>query len=187
MDIKKIGVDGNDNLTAGRDLYYTNAVNSDSEIGIINEIFDFVVEKANQREIVPPPSDRKKLIMLEEKIKLNFKDEGLDQFVKEYFTRLYKYMTWVDKCFQSLPINTQEDIENYIFILYNELKTNKMDNSKILKELPNNFLPPSHSKNPLYVNISHAIVLFFFDDCTIFEKTKQEKNNGKIPNLFDDL
>lgn len=189
--MKDIEIEGADNIASGRDTsisiinYNTIATESDSEIGIINNIFDYVIEttKNNKREEVPVNDN--KLLHLNEKILLNFKSEDEINEVRQYFTQLYTHIHWVEKCFQTLEEFHQDCIHHYIFNLYNNLKSQEKNKVAILKKLTTYFLPPKQSKNPSYFSIAQSIVLFFFDDCTIFEKTETEKL-GTL-DLFKDL
>lgn len=188
MNINKITGDGN--INANRDINYflDSATNQEAELGVINDIFIYVIENSKSQENIisnENPDFQNKLLHLNEKIKLNFQTENEIKEVQEYFTKLFSKISSVEKGFQLLDEDAQMDVHFYISSLYQDLKRAEENKVVILRQLTDAFIPPNHLKNPTYVSIAQAIVLFFFDDCTIFEKTKKESNNQT--NLFEDI
>lgn len=181
-------INGNENILSNRDTYVNNFATDEKDYGIITEIFEFVFKKINDDESTETESSsvKDKLIRIKEKIELNFKNAKEQNEVKEYFTKLYTKIFFVEKAFQALNSEEQNDIHFYISRIYNSLKRSDDNKSsiQILNELSLSFIPESHSQNPTYNSIAQGIVLFFFDDCTIFEKTDKEPDS---PNLFDGL
>ena len=98
---------------------------------------------------------------------------------------MFSKITAVEKSFQALDENDQQDVHFFISSNYYDIKREEQNKIIILKKLSSIFIPPTQIKNPTYYSISQAIVLFFFDDCTIFEKTVNEINMQS--NLFDQL
>lgn len=191
--MKDINVEGSENIASGRDTNLTRSVSnnyhlavsdSESEIGIINNIFDYVAKVASQTEINVKVNDTK-LLHINEKINLNFEKKEDRLEIRGYFTELYKNIHWVEKCFQSIDEFNQNCIHHYIRNKYNDLKIHEQNKILLLKSLTTFFIPPKQSKNPMYFTIAQSIVLFFFDDCTIFEKTEKEK--ARVLDLFKDL
>lgn len=182
-------VKGSNNITAIRDvnIYHSSAISQENEMGVINDIFKYVIEvtKSNENSFSNQGLSKEKLLHLNDKINLNFNSEAEINEVKEYFTQLFSRISAVEKHFQMLDENDQEDVHFYVSSAYNDLKRTEKDKVIILKRLSEAFIPPSNYKNPTYVSIAQAIVLFFFDDCTIFEKTKKEEI--KQINLFENL
>lgn len=182
-------INGNENYTANRDInvYQNSVASQENELGVINDIFIYVIEASKEKESLPANKDvlKDKLLHLNEKIKLNFQNGDEVKEVKDYFTQLFSKISAVEKSFQTLDENDQEDVHFYISSAYQDLKRDEENKVTILKRLSEAFIPPNHSKNPSYVSIAQAIVLFFFDDCTIFEKTKKETNNQT--NLFENI
>ncbi|MBF4515182.1 hypothetical protein IRZ71_02460 [Flavobacterium sp. ANB] len=188
--MKKNSVTGRNNIVANRDvnnIFQMQAINQEVELGVINEIFDFVIKEAKCLDLDESKkaftSDR--LIHIVKKISINFceKDEIVE--VKQYFTNLYSKIHSVEKSFQALNEDDQQSIHFYVSSKYFDLKRSEMKPIEILKNLADIFMPPSSIKNPTYVSIAQSIVLFFFDDCTIFEKTVDESNEQL--DLFADL
>ncbi|MDF0718235.1 hypothetical protein PY092_18885 [Muricauda sp. 334s03] len=184
-------INGDGNVASGRDTYITNnnIQNESKDYGVIQTIFNHVFERVNgeNREDEKKSSSAKdKLIHIKDKIELNFKTAEDIEEVKSYFTQLYTKISFVENAFQSLDSEEQTDIHYYILSHYKGLKRSSENLSpiKILSELTQIFIPEQYSQNPTYRGIAQAIVLFFFDDCTIFEKTKKEP---RTPTLFDKL
>jgi|APLak6261698768_1056241.scaffolds.fasta_scaffold00258_8 DNA primase catalytic subunit len=184
-------VNGNKNITSGRDTtfnqYVTNANNQEEELGIINEIFNFVIEEAKNIDVENSKkaftSDR--LIHIKNKIVLNFPEKEEIIEVQRYFTTLFTKIHSVEKSFQTLDENEQQSIHFYISSKYYDFKRKELKPIEILKKLAEIFIPPAQHKNPTYVSIAQSIVLFFFDDCTIFEKTILEENGQQ--SLFENI
>ncbi|SNB22487.1 hypothetical protein KU06062604_780008 [Flavobacterium psychrophilum] len=182
-------INGNDNFTAQRDVnvYQSSVDTSENEFGVINDIFNYVIKVANEKELVDSKKalTTDKLVHLNEKIKINFQNENDINEVKIYFTQLFSKINAVEKSFQTLDENDQQDVHFFVSSNYYDIKREEENKIVILKKLANFFIPPNQIKNPTYFSISQAIVLFFFDDCTIFEKTKSEINLQT--NLFDNI
>lgn len=173
---------GNNNITAGGDVIF-NSPNEQREQGVLEDIFKYVLDRIGTSDQKKEKAD--KLLHTKQKIELNFKSDDEQHEVKEYFTKSYHKITLIEKYFELLTSEEQSDVHNYSYLKYRELKGNGKAPINILRELFKIFLPDGKEKNPQYINLANALVLFFFDDCTIFEKTEQEKNKQKT--LFDEL
>ena len=179
---------GDGNISSGRDTFINQIEATKNDYGVIEIMFEFVLKKIEDNDDTDTKSSttRDKLIHIKDKIELNFKTQVERSEVKEYFTKLYTKINFVEKAFQSLDTEEQNDVHFYILNNYNSLKRNDDETSpiEILTELAHGFIPENQLQNPTYKSIAHAIILFFFDDCTIFEKTSKEPI---FPNLFDGL
>jgi hypothetical protein len=185
----KNSIEGHKNIVANRDvnIFQDSANRTENEIGVINDIFNYVLEVTKEKELVDSKKalTTDKLIHINDKIKINFQKESDITEVKEYFTHLFSKIYAVEKSFQTLEENDQQDVHFFVSSNYYDLKREGEDNIQILKKLSNIFIPPNQIKNPSYFSVSQAIVLFFFDDCTIFEKTLAEMNLQT--SLFDKI
>lgn len=179
----KTNIEGNNNIVAGSGSKVFVIPDEKREQGVIEEIFQMVLDKIETQQTNKAQPER--LVHTLEKIQLNFFDIEEQQEVKCYFTASYNKISLIERYFETLENEDQNDIHNYAFLNYCELKTKFNSQILILRELFKVFIPDSKDKNPQYVNIANAIVLFFFDDCTIFEKTQSERI--KQISLFDDL
>ncbi len=184
--IEDINIPGDHSKVVGGDDNSVTNIYSDNEKreqGILEEIFNYVINKVKDNSKRNKKSD--KLIHTKEKIELNFEGEAERQEVKEYFTHSYHKIILIESYFELLSAEDQNDIHSYSYLRYQELK-GKLDSPiNILRELFKIFLPDGKEKNPMYINLANALVLFFFDDCTIFEKTAHEKDDHKT--IFDEL
>lgn len=177
---KKIKGDGNFMADGNIYLNYT----PEEDYGVIKTIFKYVLDKTESDQSDEPSLSRDKLIHINEKIILNFSENSEREVVRKYFTQLYLKISFVEKAFSSLSNDEQSDIHFYIYSNYQEFKRESIKPIEILTKLSSTFIPSNQFKNPNFRSIAQAIVLFFFDDCTIFEKTPSEDT----PNdLFSDL
>lgn len=145
----------------------------EAEVTIIDEIFQDVLAaiKANPPSAAPAgPS-----IALNEKISINFISTEEQEAVAEFVRAALLKMTLIEGTFKTLDVETQKDITGHVFHRYSERKLKGAKNIDILLELFTEFTPATKASDPRFTNLARAFVLFFFDDCTIFEKTEQEK------------
>jgi hypothetical protein len=179
----KTKIEGNHNIVSEGDATIFIAPDEKKEQGIIEELFEFVLEQVDENK--KSKNRPNKLVHTLDKIKLNFTNVSEQNEVKQYFTNSYNKITQIEKYFETLDNEEQNDIHNFAHLKYQELK-HKYDNPiETLRNLFKEFVPKNKESSPLYVNISNAIVLFFFDDCTIFEKTKKEES--KQTSIFDSI
>lgn len=175
---------GKNNIQSGRDTIVQSL--DLNEYGIIDDIFENVLNKIKDSSPIDTKSSnvQDKLIHINKKIEINFKRDEEREEIKQYFTQLFTKITIVESIFQTLDTEQQNDIHYYILNCYNGYKRDSSISNpvEILEKLSLNFLPNNQFKNPTYNSIARAIVLFFFDDCTIFEKTDTEP---KQHTLFD--
>ncbi|OFY22722.1 MAG: hypothetical protein A2W98_05380 [Bacteroidetes bacterium GWF2_33_38] len=143
------------------------------ELTIIDGIFNYVLKQLNEgigKDYKPDVN-----LNLPDKIKLNFKSTDEQEAVVEYFKYSFTKYDLIRRRFEILDTEYQKDIHSHIFGVYQELKTNSLSNLDILHTLFKVFTPTAKKGNSIYMNLAKAFVLFFFEDCTIFEKTKAEK------------
>ena len=179
----KINIEGNRNIVTGDNANIFIAPDEKKEQGIIEELFKFVLKQMHESHT--NQNRPNKLIHTLEKIKINFENLSEQNEVKQYFTHSYNKINLIERYFENLDSEEQNDIHNFAHLRYQELKHKYNTPIETLRNLFKEFVPKNKESNPQYVNLSNAIVLFFFDDCTIFEKTKIEKSNQT--SLFDFL
>ena len=174
----KQNIDGDANITSGRDTvtknYYGVAADEDLSPTIVDDILAYVMTNVSKQKDVISKGYPEKLIKTNAKINKNFLKAKEKEEVKQHFTYSYINIALIEEKYRLLDNNIQLDIHNHIFSVYQEMKSTK-PNIEILRDLFKYFLPPNKDRDSRYVSISKAFVLFFFDDCTIFEKTKQER------------
>ncbi|MDP3066808.1 MAG: hypothetical protein Q8N08_08740 [Methanobacteriaceae archaeon] len=160
------------NLQAGRDINFSQTVQADQrDFGIIDEIFKSVIKDLESNE----SRLDKDHINLSKKIEINFKDEEERRRVQEYFKYAYTKIALIEKRIQEEDSEVQNDLHGHLFQRYNSLKDEGLNNLQILEKLFSQFIIPDKKDNAEYTNLTRAFILFFFDDCTIFEKTESEK------------
>lgn len=158
--------------------YQVNNYNSPShetqeDLGIISEIFDYVLDRINTG--IGDDFDDNSYIYVEEKISLNFPNELDSEEVHEFFKYAYTKIDLITAKHKSLDTEDQKDIAAYIYKVYRSFMRANPSSIETLHALFDHFTPIQKKNNPKYVALSQAFVLFFFDDCTIFEKTVNEK------------
>lgn len=169
---KQKGGDNSANFQAGRDINLIQTAQADQrDFGIIDEIFKSVIKQLQSSD---HKSD-KDHINLTKKIKINFGNEGDRKRVQEYFKYAYTKIALIEKRIQEEDVEVQNDLHGHVFQGYNSLKDRGLSNIQILEELFTQFIIPAKKDNAEYGNLTRAFVLFFLDDCTIFEKTESEK------------
>jgi len=141
----------------------------DGDFWIIDEIFTSVIQKIHKDKPEEYNKDER-YIPQTKKIKLNFKDKDEQEEIKKYFHFAYLKINLIEKRIEEEINDIQLDIEGEIYSQYKKLKREGKDNMDILVQLFENFIPNWKRKNPHYKSLARAFVLFYFDDCTIFEK-----------------
>jgi hypothetical protein len=156
---------------------YQGDFKEEEELSIVDEIFDYVLN-----EIKEGAGDKFKPgenLNLTDKIKLNFKNEEEQEEVIIYAKAAILKRDLIKQKYQSSETEKQKDLHSHIFGLYKEYKRAGKDNIEVLTALFKYFTPKNRVDNPTYVNLAKALILFFFEDCTIFEKTKSEQFKQK--------
>jgi hypothetical protein len=158
------------NQIIATNVYIQSEVESTDEIVIIDEIFSYVLATLKGYD----GTNANGYLHLEEKIKLNFINEADREAVERYFKFALTKVRLIEQRVQEAEPEIQNDLQGHVFGKYYELKSKKMSNVDILHELFNIFVPKHKERNSQYVNLAKAFVLFYFEDCSIFEKTKTE-------------
>lgn len=172
MNQKQQSGDNSQNFQAGRDINFNLSAEADKrDFGIINEIFKSVVQQLQDSEYRPD----KKYVNLNKKIEINFSSKEDRERVQQYFKYAYTKVSLIEKRIQEEDSEIQSDLHGHVFNGYNVLKDRGLNNTEILEELFKQFIISGKEDNAEYSNLTRAFVLFFFDDCTIFEKTDTEK------------
>jgi|GEM_PF-736559 hypothetical protein len=143
------------------------------DLGVITEIFEYVLGKLN--EGIGDDYKDNENIHVNDKISLNFPDPEHAEEVKSYFNFAYLKIKLITSGYNNLDTEDQKDISAFALYKYRELKSTTDTSIEILRKMVLDFTPETKRNNPKYLNLARAFVLFFFDDCTIFEKTVDEK------------
>ena len=166
------GGDNSINIQAGHDVNFTQTAQSDQkDFGIIDKIFKSVIKQLESSDRRPD----KEHVNLSRKIEINFRNEEERRRVQEYFKYAYTKIALIEKRIQEEDPEVQNDLHGHVFQRYNALKDKGLGSIEILENLFSQFIIPDKKDNAEYSNLTRAFILFFFDDCTIFEKTDAKK------------
>src|SRR3989344_3891596 len=166
------GGDGSTNLQAGGDINLTLMVQAgEKDFGIISEIFEHAVDQAAEH----PPLEDATHLDLNKKIELNFHTDDEKARIREYFKLAYSKVAAIQRRIEMAKPEAQNDLQGHVLSRYFTAKDEGLTNMQILEKLFREFTLPDKAQNPTYSNLTRAFVLFFFDDCTIFEKTEEER------------
>lgn len=142
----------------------------DQDFNIINEIFEFVLKNVKDSD----PSKVDDHLNVTDKIKLNFIDNSDQNAVSEYYRLAFPKINLIEKRLKEEENEIQNDIQSLVFEMYYKKKSNNKKNIDIMHELfdefVTNFVPKNKKNDPSYRQMAKSFILFYFDDCTIFEK-----------------
>lgn len=147
------------------------------DMGIIASIFSYVsdnVKSCLNYDNSQPPKD---WVKTSEKIKINFAGDERG-VVAEYYRNALPKVRMIEDYFQTLDSENQADLHNHMCGIYNTNKMNGMSTIKNLHSLFSEVVPVGQKMNAHYTSMAKALVLFFFEDCTIFEKIASEQNGS---------
>lgn len=152
---------------------YQDQISSETkEAQIIDKIFLDVLSKI---EDITSEDDDNSTISLEEKICLNFQNESDQQEVRDYFKYALQKISLIEKRMESEDVENQKDLQSFVLSRYKNLQRKNLEPIVILNNLFEEIIPLTEKP---YENLAKAFILFFFEDCTIFEKTNKEKQNA---------
>lgn len=143
---------------------------SEEDYGIIEDIFKGVLE--NRRENTPV-NKKFSLTKLNRKIEINF-EQKFRTFVSRYYETAYIYIPKIEYIFTQFSPDDQNDIHADISDKYIRYLVEGKSSFEIMLKLFDAYIPTSKKDNPKYKNISKAMILFFFEDCTWGEKLEEE-------------
>lgn len=147
------------------------------DMGIIAVIFSYVSDNITaclNYDNSQPPKD---WVKTSEKIKINFAGDERT-VVADYYRNALPKVRMIEDYFQTLDNENQADLHNHMCGIYNTNKMNGLSTIKNLHSLFNEVVPIGQKMDAHYTNMAKALVLFFFEDCTIFEKVASEQNNN---------
>lgn len=161
-------------------ITYNNFVDQERvDQGVIQDIFKYVIENCHNNELIEKARPEA-LLKTQKKINKNFKGAKDRQEIIQYCKLTSGKISLIEKAFSNLDSQEQNDVHTYILSRYNENKREGLDNLNNFFSLFKRFIPPQKSSDPTYENIAKSFVLFFFQDCTIFEKLREEQKQLKL-------
>lgn len=152
------------------------------ELSIIDEIIQNVIKtkklNLSEEEVTElrETFNLKLALHIEPKIKLNFKSREDQYEVSEYFKSAYMKIGRIEKIVRDLASETYEELYMEIFSSYRKLKRSGLSKIQVLTSLIESYIPEGREKHPSFHSAATGYVLFFFDDCSIFDKTIEEQN-----------
>lgn len=179
----KQNIEGNNNnqtfidkaIFIGKEGYESFLENEAADLGVINSIFNFVLINVRTKQDINN-SRADKLLNTTQKIKINFKSLQEREEVTNFCKFASDKIALIEKAFSELDPDDQNDVHSFILGKYSLNRTQGQNNMTNFYSLCNEFISPNMRNNPKYQNIAKSFVLFFFQDCTIFEKTIVEKS-----------
>jgi hypothetical protein len=176
-------INGTGNQQAGESIYNISQTFSENaaaitlDVKIFQDIFDHALSLRQGRRATN--RDRTHL-NTPAKIVLNFSDERDQEYVRTCYRQGLQHIEALEPYYRALDSEQQLDIESNILDAYQELRLRDLQSCEILIELFRHYTPREKVDDPSYQRIAKAFVLMFFEDCTIFEKTKQELDKTSV-------
>ena len=137
---------------------------------IINELLTYVLNLAKHTNS-NLSRDAYDFVNIKEKLKINFVNFDDRKRVYDYLVFCFEFLATIEHVFSSLDNLDQKAIRHQVRTDYDQLKAQSTDNVQIFSELSQRY---NTQHNERYKLLSRCLVVYFFDDCTIFEKTSKE-------------
>ena len=142
-------------------------------IEAIDAILSTCVELIKSREL--KPSRKQGLPMaIQGKIDLNFSDFHEADQVRRYLMTSLPYSETISEVINNHVDIDSSDIEAYMQDTYNNLRNKGKEPLEILMSLFERFVPDGKKSDLVYMEWSRRFVLKYFENCTIFKRTKNE-------------
>ena len=173
----KQSISGNNNnqyVANTVNVYESLAKEEELEQGIVSSIFQYVIENCKKNQQTPKAMPEK-VLKIKKKISINFKTVEEKEEIIEFCRLASDKIALIEKAFSELDGDDQNDIHSYILGKYCKNKHKRISNIDNFYALCDDFIPIKQKGNPKVEHIARSFVLFFFQDCTIFEKTQEEK------------
>ena len=179
-EIMRLGdkTDIGDVLGRAIDSFSIEAEEEIAELETINEIFEEVTRLIQERETRDLDyADERWHLKTTKKIMLNFSNQEDRRSVQVFAVKAVRLVRSIEERMQAETPEIQDSITAYVFSKYDEFKRAGLSNYSVLTKLFDEFMPAGKS---VMKNAVRAFVMFFFEDCTIFEKEEVE-DGGKLP------
>lgn len=175
-----------DNINAGIVVQSNNGVlniaaqQEKEDFSILENIYISIFDQGIPEEIYEDG-----YLELGAKIKLNFSTTEDRDTVSDYFKYAYPKILAVESWIVVAGRDKENDLRGFILNKYRLLKVQDISSYKILEDLFSQFKIPEKKHDLAYDQMARALVLFFFEDCTIFKKTGQEKMRQERLSIFN--
>lgn len=180
----KQGIEGNNNVQQSLQADVINNITnildvSQSDNGILDEIFEYVRLNIKSQVLIDK-SKPEKLLKAQKKINRNFRTALEKKEVETLYMLALEKASLIEKKFSEIDSHEQKDLHSFMYGQYSKNRSALLSPMDNLQQLFTFVTPKSKEKNPQYVHCAKALVLFFFGDCTIFEKTRDEQKQYKL-------
>jgi len=153
--------------------------NPAQSIGIINDILAQCVEAMKDQQLATKTTQDLP-VHIKEKITLNFEDAGEADQVARYIRNALVYASTINDAINNYPDLDSSDLEEYMMDVYNRLESQNKKPMEILLEMFKRFTPPGKGEDLKYMSWSRRFVLKYFENCTIFKRSKHEVEQGVL-------
>lgn len=148
--------------------------NLSKSLPIINAILGKCVELMKKEDLATKTKQDLPL-HIKEKITLNFDDDHEADMVSRYLMSAWPYSSTIGDAINSFPDLDPSDLEEYLMDVYNKCSTTKNKNPmETLQAMFDYFVPANGTKDLAYITWSRRFVLKYFENCTIFKRSKTE-------------
>lgn len=149
--------------------------NPSKSLPVINEILGKCVELMKQEEFATKIKQDLPL-HIKEKITLNFEDGDEADMVSRYLMSALPYSSTISDAINSFPDLDPSDLEEYLMDVYNKCGITRNKNPmETLLAMFDYFVPANATKDLAYITWSRRFVLKYFENCTIFKRSKTDK------------
>lgn len=149
--------------------------NPRNSIPVINEIISTCIERIKTSPPVSTISADERLLHSKEKIELNFQGTSDADQVTEYLRHSLAYSDTIAEAINQYPGLDPVDLEDYMRDVYNKHKLKDSRSMHILLAMFDSLVPAEKADDIIYLSWSRRFVMKYFENCTIFERTKAEQ------------
>lgn len=156
------------NTQIGELNYYANStVSYDFSFERLSQIFSEIVAMMPEIEV---NDDYEIHMNTKAKIDLNFTNEADRDMVSVFFIAASPFFNDIALFLKSEPPVKQKNIQSAVQQKYYELKQRHDSNTEVLNYLIEGYTPREKKNDPDFMICAKALVLFYFENCSIFEK-----------------
>lgn len=153
--------------------------NPDKSIPVISEIVAQCMSSMNTEQLGVKTTQELPL-HIKEKIVLNFEDAAEADQVSRYIKNAMVYSSTINEVVNNFPDLDPADLEEYMMDVYNRLESQNKNPMQILMEMFDYFIPKAHAGDLKYMSWSRRFVLKYFENCSIFKRSKREIEQGVL-------
>lgn len=174
-DIEKTGLDNLETIHEYLTRQLNDRLNTpETSIPVINEIID-VCQEQIKSDSTKPYIAQGMGIKIKEKITLNFQDDDDADQMTDYMIDALPHSDDISQVINSRPDLDPADLELHIKDMYNTIR-HKHDNPMLTMQSLFVSVTPNDKRDDIaYKTWARRFILKYFENCSIFKKTKEEK------------